>query len=925
MAKPLPGHPAAVDHEVFTGNEGGILTGKEQGGRCDILRQTQPRPRRAGLGHRKLVGARDGAPHSGHGTAGSAAQDLARRHRIADDAVFGIVGRHLLGQVDDTGLADAIGKAAGRGDHAVLGRDIDDPPTDLASQLLFQHLLRRCLASKEHAFQVDREGSVPIFFGGLRQSPRCANTGIVDDDIEATVARDNLVNGRQDVIPPRDIAPQEFRGATRIANEVARRCAVVRRRFNDISQKHMGPFGCETDGNRTADAIGGASDDRGLVLESGHEVFIQCRAFEYESVCKMCHLASSLPQPTKILFSIEFVYARWTVSHLKNRQHQMSWTTATASQLLKFGILYSTDDSENPVGVCGPIGLSAAGLCWELGKDLFLDPPGQAQADRLENAMRNALQDLENNPRSHCEPRDWPEAAARTEVVLATFSPCKVKFRALCITNNAVALLAEAQTREPTIRFASDRHRTCCEAILGVFIRYLMSETSVLQALMRCLVDLLEQLDETSPDSDKMAHAPGPDAQLVDRLYGLANRLAMSAEHDRALEAIEATAGFLRTLAADNPKHFTPDLALCLHDLSLARSAVGLQEPALDAVRESVALQRNLGDADPELHFVNFAHSLQTLARRFVDIGDAEEAMMAIGESVDMMRDLAEHLPKRFNPEFASALDILADISSDIGNLEFALHAIEEAVSVRRMLTAIDKDLYLAPLAMNVTELATAYSNLGDLASAHKASAEAVALFRDAHAMHEGIYLEGLAMSLNNHAELLRRIGEPIAAHPIVTDAVALYRDLAIDNPDEFMPDVAMSLTNMANILSTMGKYEEALQTVEEAIAIRSRLAEGNPDANLPNLIGSRAAKAVIFSDQDRTVEARTELEGSLNILLPPFQEDPEALISVAIDNVRHYCGVCQMMGDEPDWTFIAPYMEIFDQMGLLVNAEEET
>jgi tetratricopeptide (TPR) repeat protein len=92
------------------------------------------------------------------------------------------------------------------------------------------------------------------------------------------------------------------------------------------------------------------------------------------------------------------------------------------------------------------------------------------------------------------------------------------------------------------------------------------------------------------------ARTDEPDASipLAGLLNNLANRLRDLGRSEEALAAAEEAVGLYRTLAANRPDAFTPDLARSLCNLGNMLGALGRREEALARAEEAVGLYRAL-------------------------------------------------------------------------------------------------------------------------------------------------------------------------------------------------------------------------------------------------------------------------------------------------------------------------------------------
>jgi tetratricopeptide (TPR) repeat protein len=319
-------------------------------------------------------------------------------------------------------------------------------------------------------------------------------------------------------------------------------------------------------------------------------------------------------------------------------------------------------------------------------------------------------------------------------------------------------------------------------------------------------------------------------------LNNLSNRLSDLGRREDALAAAEEAVRYYRSLAAQSPEAFTPDLGLSLNNLANRLSELGRWEAALAAAEEAVRLRRALAAAHPDAFTADLALSLNNLAPMLSDLGRREEALAAAEEAVGHFRTLAAESPDTFSTYLAGSLNNLAPRLSELGRREEALTMVEEAVRLRRALAAARPDAFTPDLASSLNNLASRLSDLGRRQEALTTAEEAVRLYHALAATRPDAFTPDLALSLNNLGTRLSDLGRREEALMVTEEAVRFYRALAAARPDTFTPDLAGSLSNLGNRLSDFGRPEEALAATEEAVRHYRALAAARPDAFTPDL-----------------------------------------------------------------------------------------
>src|SRR5664280_807911 len=158
----------------------------------DLLGMTQPPDRNLRLDLVQYL-SRDVLQHfGGH---------EARCHRVHGDTDAVFLEPARPGE-DEGGL---LGQGLGQSEHACLGRGVvrltdvpgladDRGDKDDATGAAFDHVLQRRLGHVEGAGQVHRKNGVPFFYGHLHGHLVHGDTGVVDQDVDAAVLVEDLLD-----------------------------------------------------------------------------------------------------------------------------------------------------------------------------------------------------------------------------------------------------------------------------------------------------------------------------------------------------------------------------------------------------------------------------------------------------------------------------------------------------------------------------------------------------------------------------------------------------------------------------------------------------------------------------------------------------------------------------------------------------------
>ena len=150
-------------------------------------------------------------------------------------------------------------------EHGVDRAHVDDRAGTAAfARALLDHLPRGCLTGEECPLEVHAENAVELLFRQIEKRRVIDNAGVVDEHVDAAVHLERLGDQVVHVELFRDVAVDEIRGATALADlgDNAIAGVVIHVRDDDL-----GALAGEPHGTSLADALPGARYDRDPVLE----------------------------------------------------------------------------------------------------------------------------------------------------------------------------------------------------------------------------------------------------------------------------------------------------------------------------------------------------------------------------------------------------------------------------------------------------------------------------------------------------------------------------------------------------------------------------------------------------------------------------------------------------------------------------------
>jgi len=165
---------------------------------------------------------------------------------------------------------------------------------------------------------------------------------------------------------------------------------------------------------------------------------------------------------------------------------------------------------------------------------------------------------------------------------------------------------------------------------------------------------------------------------------------------------------------------------------------------------------------------------------------------------------------------------------------------------------------------------------------------------------------EALANAQSRLSLSLSASGQYAEALVSAEEASRLLRGLVTRSLEAFLPDLAGSLSNLAILQSEAGRREDALATAEEAVKLRRELAGRNREAFLPDLAMSLGALSQVHASRGEHDLAQAKLYEALTLLVPFFEQHPQAFGSLTHNLAQNYQQACQRSSQSPNQALLA-------------------
>src|SRR5271165_2165285 len=255
------------------------------------------------------------------------------------------------------------------------------------------------------------------------------------------------------------------------------------------------------------------------------------------------------------------------------------------------------------------------------------------------------------------------------------------------------------------------------------------------------------RLDEALPDYAE-AYQYRPNDQRFATAYAYA--LQQQKDYPKAESVLQELLRQRRSLAAQNPAAYRPDLAGTLNNLGVLYDETRRFADAEAAYREAAGIRRELAAQNPAAYRPDLARTLNNLGILYDETDRFAEGEAAKREAAGIERALAAQNPAAYRPDLARTLNNLGALYDDTHRFAEAEAAYKEAAGIYRELAAQNPAAYRRDLATTLNLLGILYDETRRFAEAEAAYREAAGIRRELAAQNPAAYRPGLATTLNN-------------------------------------------------------------------------------------------------------------------------------------------------------------------------------
>ena len=282
------------------------------------------------------------------------------------------------------------------------------------------------------------------------------------------------------------------------------------------------------------------------------------------------------------------------------------------------------------------------------------------------------------------------------------------------------------------------------------------------ERMYRQALDLYQQLDKGTSDCS------------ADYAATLTNLSALyynnGTNGNEVLGYLDESINVYRRLAVDDPRQYTPMLAVALNDISVCLFSMNRQQEGEQAFTEALDIYRSLVDKSPNRYMPLLAKGLFEQGVRYFRNGDLEKSESLFRESLQDYRELSTRDKARYQPEVAKLLRNLASVCDERQRWAEAGQLYQEELEINRELADKMPAEYKSHLARN-------WGNLSNHAILVKDFDRAVEYARAGLAIDDS----RLFIQANLAAALLFQGN--------VTEAKAIYRKYKNELKETFLDD----------------------------------------------------------------------------------------------------------------------------------------
>ena len=341
------------------------------------------------------------------------------------------------------------------------------------------------------------------------------------------------------------------------------------------------------------------------------------------------------------------------------------------------------------------------------------------------------------------------------------------------------------------------------------------------------------------PPSEQRKHRDA----LASVLTNLGSTLMKLGRWEAGLAVTTEAVNEQRVLVRENPsQQRTADLAMSVHNVGVSLRELRRLDEALVPAQETVRLYRSLAADFPEDYLPELAAALGSLGTLMSMLDRDNEATAATREALAIRRRLTAEAPDTHQQDQAVTRANLGAQLSEMRQWDEALAETDRAFALQAQVNSITGARHDPTLAALSTNRAAQLWELGRHEEAVTEARVAVESYRLLAQDLPGKYQQMLATALANLGRMLSELGKAEMLE-VIGESVAIRRGLADADPTAYVTDLAFSLATLTAAIAQQGHLDQALDLAREAVD-RHRAAGLAQIAGAPPLIRDLAVES---------------------------------------------------------------------------------
>jgi hypothetical protein len=380
--------------------------------------------------------------------------------------------------------------------------------------------------------------------------------------------------------------------------------------------------------------------------------------------------------------------------------------------------------------------------------------------------------------------------------------------------------------------------------------------------------------------------------EVAVNLCELANLQYTLGDKAEALTSYHESLLILRELAAEAPTVYLPELTAALCDLARVHQHNDSLDMAEAAYNEALQIQRALAYKSPNEYLPQLIRILFNWGDMLSVASRKAESRVYWEEALNIAKILADKRPEQFESKVASIEHQIGKSLAEDGFYQEAIPRLQMAVHTREELAAFDAETFAPLLAESLLELALCHLHTDDTHTAEQDLLEAFDRIND-------LPYEFGAQNTSLGLDILSQLGVLQRLHGKIEEALATFEsyrlivdELANSQAEAYLGELAYVHNQLAKLFVENEQFEKAFAHMELVFHHRQTLyAAGKLFAG--DIARTLHTMAYFCLKTQRLSEARQFYRDALNLYRGLYKQSPEKYltdtIGVILDMAEFY------------------------------------